>query len=117
MGTYADSLLTQGEVVLRRERQHWLSLILETRLSLLLWVIAILFLLAVVVGKLHGLASDGLSLGSIVLILVGLAFFGCSRSRASSTSDPLTPTWRRSTTRSWRRTSSAGCSTMATWTS
>ena len=29
MGTYADSLLTQGEVVIRRERQHWLSLFLE----------------------------------------------------------------------------------------
>ena len=35
MGTYADSLLTQGEVVIRRERQHWLSLFLETRLSIL----------------------------------------------------------------------------------
>ena len=47
MGTYADSLLTEGEVVIRRERQHWLSLFLETRLSILLWVIAIVALLSI----------------------------------------------------------------------
>ncbi len=75
MGTYADSLLTQGEVVLRREKKHWLSLFLESRLSILLWGIAILLLLAVLVGKLKGTLSDGLSLGSIVLIVAGLLFF------------------------------------------
>ena len=46
MGTYADSLLTQGEVVLRRSGKHWLSLFLESRLSILLWAIAIVALLA-----------------------------------------------------------------------
>ena len=47
MGSYADSLLTDGEVVLRREHQHWLSLFLESRLSLLLWGLGILALLAI----------------------------------------------------------------------
>jgi uncharacterized membrane protein YdbT with pleckstrin-like domain len=75
MGTYADSLLTQGEVVIRRARKHWLSLFLESRLSILLWAIAILLLLAVVVGKLKGTLSDGLSLGSFALIVAGLLFF------------------------------------------
>ncbi len=75
MGTYADSLLTQGEVVLRREKQHWLALFLESRLSILLWAIAILLLLAVLVGNLKGTLSDGLSLGSIALIVAGVLFF------------------------------------------
>ena len=73
MGTYADSLLTQGEVVLRRERQHWLSLFLETRLSILLWIIAIALL--VMAFNLRDLARDGLSLGALAIIVIGLAFF------------------------------------------
>ena len=75
MGTYADSLLTQGEVVIRRERQHWLSLFLETRLSILLWIIAIVALLAVPVFHLKGTASDGLSLGALAIIAFGVVFF------------------------------------------
>jgi len=75
MGTYADSLLTEGEVVIRRERQHWLSLFLETRLSILLWVIAIVALLAVPVFHLKGAASDGLSLGALAIIAFGVVFF------------------------------------------
>ena len=75
MGTYADSLLTEGEVVIRRERQHWLSLFLETRLSILLWVIAIVALLSIPTFKIRGAASDGLSLGSLAIIVVGIVFF------------------------------------------
>ncbi len=74
MGTYADSLLTQGEVVIRRERQHWLSLFLETRLSILLWAIAIVVLVvAFNVGDRN--ARDGLSLAALAVIVVGLLFF------------------------------------------
>jgi hypothetical protein len=76
MGSYADSLLTDGEVVLRREHQHWLSLFLESRLSILLWGLGILALLVVVW---RGAAQDGvndtLSVSALVLILLGVAFF------------------------------------------
>ena len=64
MGTYADSLLTQGEVVIRRERQHWLSLFLETRLSILLWIIAILAVFSIPTFKIRGALSDGISIAS-----------------------------------------------------
>ncbi len=75
MGTYADSLLTEGEVVLRRERQHWLALFLETRLSLLLWVIAIVALVVVLVRNRSDSVSQGLSIGALIAIVVGLVFF------------------------------------------
>jgi len=75
MGTYADSLLTQGEVVLRRERQHWLSLFLETRLSILLWIVAIVALVSIPTFKIRGAASDGISIGALVVIVLGIVFF------------------------------------------
>jgi uncharacterized membrane protein YdbT with pleckstrin-like domain len=75
MGTYADSLLTQGEVVLRREKKHWLSLFLESRLSILLWAIAILVLVVVFARKTSDTINDGLSIGALVIIALGLAFF------------------------------------------
>lgn len=76
MGSYADSLLTDGEVVLRREHQHWLSLFLESRLSILLWVLGILSLALVVWrGRSEDGINDGLSVIALVLIGLGLAFF------------------------------------------
>ena len=75
MGTYADSLLTQGEVVIRRARKHWLSLFLESRLSILLWAIAIVVLVVVFIRRTSDTISDGLSLGSLVLIALGILFF------------------------------------------
>lgn len=75
MGSYADSLLTTDEVVLRRERQHWLSLFLDSRLSVLLWVVAIVGLVAIFGFDLRGSARDGLSIGALVFIAVGVVFF------------------------------------------
>jgi uncharacterized membrane protein YdbT with pleckstrin-like domain len=75
MGTYADSLLTEGEMVIRRERQHWLSLFLESRLSVLLWGIALLLLIVVLWRGRSDDISNGLSVGAIVIILAGLLFF------------------------------------------
>ena len=135
MGSYADSLLTEGETVIRRERQHWLSLFLESR--------------AVDPAVGHRILrvdhhrpvarperrrqqtasasapSRSSSLGADLLRLPLVALAdrrvrhhqppAAQGRRASSTSAPATPTWRRSTTRSWRRTSSAGSWTTATW--
>ena len=38
MSRYADSLLTEGEVVVLRTRQHWLALLVRARAALLLWL-------------------------------------------------------------------------------
>ncbi len=75
MGSYADSLLTSDEVVLLRERQHWLSLFLESRLSVFLWVVAVLGLVAIFWFDLGGGVRDGISVGALVIIVLGAVFF------------------------------------------
>jgi hypothetical protein len=68
MGTYADTLLTSGESVLLRQRQHWLALLLDSRVALALWVIAGALLLILLVFNVSGTA--GQVLGYLVLITV-----------------------------------------------
>ena len=46
MGTYAESLLTPDERVLRRERQHPIALILDSWLAIILWAITIVLIIA-----------------------------------------------------------------------
>jgi hypothetical protein len=75
MGSYADSLLTDGEVVLRREHQHWLSLFIESRLSILLWGLGILALLFVGWRNVGDGVDDTISIGALVIIVAGLLFF------------------------------------------
>lgn len=75
MGSYADSLLTDGEVVLRREHQHWLSLFLESRLSVLLWFLGLLGLLFVFWRNQRDGLDTTVSWGALVLIVLGVAFF------------------------------------------
>lgn len=45
MGTYAESLLTPDEKVLRRERQHPIALLLDSWLAIILWVAVVVLLL------------------------------------------------------------------------
>ncbi len=45
MGTYAESLLTPDERVLRRERQHPIALILDSWLAIILWSATIILLI------------------------------------------------------------------------
>ena len=45
MGSYADSLLTPDENVLRRERQHPIALLLDSWLAIILWTATIVLLL------------------------------------------------------------------------
>ena len=46
MGTYADSLLTPDERVLRRERQHPIALIADSWLAIIVWGITIVLIIA-----------------------------------------------------------------------
>ena len=41
---YADTLLTEGESVVMRTRQHWLALLSRARAALFLFVIGILLI-------------------------------------------------------------------------
>ncbi len=49
MGTYAESLLTPEERVLRRERQHPIALILDSWLAIILWTATIVLLVVRVI--------------------------------------------------------------------
>jgi hypothetical protein len=41
MASYAESLLTEDERVLTRERQHWSALVLDSWLAIILWAITV----------------------------------------------------------------------------
>lgn len=49
MGTYAESLLTPDERVLRRERQHPIALILDSWMAIILWAITAVLIIAQVI--------------------------------------------------------------------
>lgn len=76
MARYADSLLTEGEVVVLRTRQHWLALLIRARAAFALWLagLALLFLIAYLninPGTIRDVAS-GLAL---VLLALGVVVF------------------------------------------
>jgi hypothetical protein len=72
MATYADSLLAEGEVVVHREKQHWLSLMLESRLAIGLWAIAGVSLLIVLLFRLRDTPANIASGVALVTIVLGL---------------------------------------------
>ena len=70
---YADTLLTEGESVVLRTRQHWLALVYKARTALLLWLIGIILLGLVVWFNISpGIVRDILSGLAVVLIVLGL---------------------------------------------
>jgi hypothetical protein len=73
---YADSLLTEGEQVVLRSRQHWLALFSRARTGVFLWLIGIALLIVIVwLNVAPGLVRDVLSVVAIVLLAVGLLIF------------------------------------------
>jgi Bacterial PH domain/Short C-terminal domain len=73
---YADGLLSSGEVVLRRARQHWLALLLDSRRSVLLWILGIVALVAYVVfGPVNQTLGTALGILAAALLVIGLLFF------------------------------------------
>ena len=72
---YADTLLSQGEVIVYRARQHWLALILESRAAVVLWVIGIALLLAVMLLNLEGQGAQLASIGALICLGIGLIIF------------------------------------------
>ena len=80
MGTYAESLLTPDERILRRERQHPIALVLDSWMAIILWAITLVLIFARVVVPEDGLLGDWLgpdtligSLGMAATLLTLLA--------------------------------------------
>lgn len=73
---YADGLLSSGEIVLRRARQHWLALLGDSRRAVLLWVLGILALIAYgLLGPENRTLEAILGVLAAVLLIVGAIFF------------------------------------------
>ncbi len=73
---YADNLLTQGEVLVLRTRQHWLNLLRRARHALLLWLLGIVIVGVVIWFNVQaGLLRDLLSWAALLAFLAGVVIF------------------------------------------
>src|SRR5436305_3855875 len=79
MARYTDSLLTEGEVVVYRARQHWLALLIRGRSGVALVIVALLLFGLIVVARnlippqsLQETLTSGLGL---VLLVIGVLIF------------------------------------------
>jgi hypothetical protein len=71
---YADRLLSEGEQVILRSRQHWLALLLEARYAVLLFIagLVLLFLSQAVTGTFHDIVGYAV-VAAIVISLLWIA--------------------------------------------
>lgn len=73
---YADTLLTQGEIIVLRTRQHWLALLVRARAALGLWLLGILLLVAIVwFNVAPGTIRDLASYLALILFALGVLVF------------------------------------------
>ncbi len=70
---YADTLLTEGETVILRTRQHWLALLSQARAAVFLWVIALVLIgLVLFVEPLNANRDVANIIGVLALVLFAL---------------------------------------------
>lgn len=70
---YADSLLTEGEVIVLRTRQHWLALFIRARMAIALWLLGLLIIGGIMYFNVApGVMRDVLSGIALVLLVLGL---------------------------------------------
>ncbi|MDO8484469.1 MAG: hypothetical protein Q7S35_05940, partial [Candidatus Limnocylindrales bacterium] len=86
--SYADSLLSTGERITHRVRQHWLVLLWGARIPIAAIIAALLIL--VLSQNVTGTARDLLGLLTLVLFLGGLAFLAWATLRYLNTEFVLT---------------------------
>lgn len=75
MARYADSLLTEGEVVVLRTRQHWFALIARARTGIALFVLGLALLFIIAWFKVTGTVYTVFSWAAFILLIVGIVFF------------------------------------------
>jgi hypothetical protein len=76
MARYADTLLTEGEVIILRTRQHWLALAGRARAAFALWGLGLLLLIAVAwFNVAPGTVRDVTSGLALILLALGLVVF------------------------------------------
>ena len=76
MARYADSLLTEGEVIVLRTRQHWLALVGRARAAFALWAVGLALLFLIIFFKVAaGTLRDIVSGVALILLALGLIVF------------------------------------------
>lgn len=76
MARYADSLLTEGEVIVLRTRQHFFALIARARAGIALFVLGLVLLFLIAYFKVApGAVRDVLSWVALILLAVGVVLF------------------------------------------
>lgn len=73
---YTETLLADGERILLRRRQHWLALLVESRLGVFLWLVGLLLLVLLIFFNIGaGLARDLVGGAALVCFAAGLLIF------------------------------------------
>jgi hypothetical protein len=73
---YADSLLTEGEHIVLRSRQHWLALLIRGRAGVFLFILGLIVLGSVIVfNVVPGVTRDVLSAIGMILLVLGVIVF------------------------------------------
>ncbi len=74
MARYADSLLSDGERIALRTRQHWFATLVDGRVPWAIFIAAIVLLVLRVVADLNDVISQALGLLVLVLLVVSLVW-------------------------------------------
>jgi hypothetical protein len=74
MSGYADSLLTRGEVIAVRGRQHWLATIVDGRRAWALFIVSVVLLVAG--AQVSGDLQTWVGYAGYALVLISLAWLG-----------------------------------------
>jgi hypothetical protein len=69
---YAEGLLAPGESIVHRSHQHWLSLVLESRVAIVLWAVAAIGIVITIVANLRDTARDVATWVTGAAIVLGL---------------------------------------------
>jgi hypothetical protein len=75
MARYADSLLTEGEVIVLRTRQHWFALIARARTGIGLFVLGLALLFIIAWFKVTGSVYTVFSWAALILLVLGAIAF------------------------------------------
>jgi uncharacterized membrane protein YdbT with pleckstrin-like domain len=77
MGSYAETLLAPGEVIVHRSHQHWLSLLLESRVAIALWATVVVTVILSWLTHFEGTFGTALfwiEIGALVLGVIVVAW-------------------------------------------
>lgn len=70
--TYADKLLADGETVVLRTRQHWMALVRDSRNGWLLWILAVVLVVATWWLKIGDPWAQIVGIAALICLAVGL---------------------------------------------